>query len=81
MKFSNQKNQRKSEVFVYQPFMFVDDWNLSYNCKTLRLTREDLDNYHENGLTDEEIKSIAFSYLSKQVFLNLDKPYNTTHEL
>jgi len=58
----------------YQPFMFVNDWNLSYNGKTLNISKEDLDNYYENGLTDEEIKMIAFSWLSKQQFLNLDKP-------
>lgn len=54
--------------------MFVNDWNLSYNGKTLNISKEDLENYRENGLTDEEIKSIAFSWLSKQVFFNFDKP-------
>lgn len=54
--------------------MFANDWNLSYNGKTLNISKEDLDSYYENGLTDDEIKSIAFSYLSKQVFLNFDKP-------
>ena len=47
---------------MYQPpFMFVNDWSLSYNGKTLNISKEDLENYRENGLTDEEIKSIAFS--------------------
>lgn len=62
---------------MYQPFMFVNDWNLSYNGKTLNITKEDLQNYYENGLSDEEIKSMAFSWLSKQAFFSLDKPnYN-----
>lgn len=57
--------------------MFVNDWNLSYNGKTLNITKEDLQNYYENGLSDEEIKSMAFSWLSKQAFFSLDKPnYN-----
>ena len=54
--------------------MFVNDWNLSYNGKTLNISKEDLVNYHENGLTDDEIKSMAFSWLSKQAFFSFDKP-------
>ena len=57
--------------------MFVDDWNLSYNGKTLRISEDDLANYKENGLTDDEIKSMAFSYLSKQLFFDFEKPSNT----
>jgi len=54
--------------------MFVNDWNLSYNGKALNISKKDLENYHENGLTDEEIKSMAFSWLSKQAFFSFDKP-------
>jgi len=61
--------------------MFVNDWNLSYNGKTLNISKEDLDNYRENGLTDEEIKSIAFSWLSKQAFFDFEKPIGNTDEL
>lgn len=61
--------------------MFVNDWNLSYNGKTLNISKDDLENYRENGLTDEEIKSMAFSYLSKQVFFDLEKPYGSEDEL
>ena len=61
--------------------MFVNDWNLSYNGKTLNISKEDLDNYRENGLSDEEIKSIAFSWLSKQQFFNFDAPGYTYDEL
>jgi len=61
--------------------MFVNDWNLSYNGKTLNISKEDLENYHENGLTDDEIKSMAFSWLSKQAFFNLDKPNHNEDEL
>ena len=61
--------------------MFVNDWNLSYQGKTLNISKEDLENYHENGLTDEEIKSIAFSYLSKQAFFDFEKPFGNTDEL
>lgn len=66
---------------MYQPFMFVNDWNLSYNGKTLNISEEDLKNYEENGLTEDEIKSIAFSYLSKQAFFDFEKPLGGTDEL
>ena len=66
---------------MYQPFMFVNDWNLSYNGKVLNISKEDLKNYYENGLTDEEIKSIAFSYLSKQAFFDFEKPVGSLDEL
>jgi hypothetical protein len=66
---------------MYQPFMFVNDWNLSYNGKTLNISKKDLENYHENGLTDDEIKSIAYSYLSKQAFLDFEKPLGIANEL
>jgi hypothetical protein len=66
----------------YQPpFMFVNDWSLSYNGKTLNISEKDLENYRENGLSDEEIKSIAFSYLSKQVFFDFEKPVGNQDEL
>ena len=62
------------------PFMFVNDWSLSYNGKTLNISKEDLENYRENGLSDEEIKSIAFSYLSKQAFFDFEKPIGSDDE-
>ena len=61
--------------------MFVNDWNLSYNGKTLNILKEDLENYHENGLTDEEIKTMAFSWLSKQSFFSFVKPNHNEDEL
>jgi hypothetical protein len=66
---------------MYQPpFMFVDGWNLSYNGKTLRISAEDLDNYKENGLSEDEIKAMAFSYLSKQLFFDFEKPAGSGDE-
>ena len=58
-----------------QPFMFADGWNLSYNGKTLSISDEDLDNYIENGLSEDEIKVIAFSYLSKQLFADFSNTF------
>jgi hypothetical protein len=75
-------HKNESEVNVYQPpFMFVNDWNLSYNGKTLNISQKDLENYYENGLTDDEIKSIAFSYLSRQAFFDFEKPNGSEDEL
>lgn len=66
---------------MHLPFMFVNDWNFSYNGKTLNISKQDLENYRENGLTDEEIKSIAFSWLSKQAFFDFEKPIGNPDEL
>ena len=66
---------------MYQPFMFVNDWSLSYNGRSLNISKKDLENYYENGLTDDEIKSIAYSYLSKQAFLDFEKPFGSANEL
>ena len=67
---------------MYQPpFMFVNDWSLSYNGKTLSISEDDLKNYRENGLSDDEIKSIAFSYLSRQAFFDFEKPIGSDDEL
>lgn len=60
--------------------MFANDWTLTYNGKSLQITKEDLKNYHDNGLTDDEIKSMAFSYLSKQLFFDFEKPSISTYE-
>lgn len=66
----------------YQPpFMFVDDWSLSYNGKSINISKKDLENYRENGLSDDEIKSIAYSYLSKQAFFDFEKPMGNQDEL
>jgi hypothetical protein len=66
----------------YQPpFMFVNDWSLSYNGKSINISKKDLENYRENGLSDDEIKSIAFSYLSKQSFFDFEKPMGSQDEL
>lgn len=64
-----------------QPFMFADGWNLSYNGKQLRLSTDDLKNYKENGLTDDDIKVIAFSYFSKQLFADFTKPVISEFDL
>ena len=64
-----------------QPFMFADGWNLSYNGKTLKITEEDLENYKENGLNEDEIKVIAFSYLSKQLFADFSNFFGDEEQL
>jgi hypothetical protein len=53
----------------HQPFLFVNDWTFSYNGKILKVSREDLDNYSENGLSEDDVKVLIFSYLSKQMFI------------
>lgn len=48
-------------------FIFVDGWRFfSSNGNYMYVTNEDLKNYEENGLNDDDIKSICFSYLTSQ---------------
>jgi hypothetical protein len=48
-------------------FIFVDDWTFYSSAgKKLQITKEDLENYEENGLSMEEVKSLSFSYLTSQ---------------
>ncbi len=65
----------------YHPFLFVNDWTFSYNGKILKVSDEDLENYSENGLTEDDIKSLVFSYLSKQMFTDFSKPNTSEFEL
>ena len=62
-------------------FMFVNDWTFSYNGKVLKVSKEDLKNYEENGLTEDDVKVIIFSYLSKQLFADFTKPETYEFEL
>lgn len=52
-------------------FIFVDGWRF-YSSKGnyLYITKQDLDNYEENGLTIDEIKSISYSYLTSDNFFD-----------
>ena len=46
-------------------FVFVDGWRLfSSDGNYIKIREKDLLDYRENGLTDEDIKSMAFSYLT-----------------
>jgi hypothetical protein len=65
----------------HQPFLFVNDWTFSYNGKILKVSREDLDNYSENGLSEDDVKVLIFSYLSKQMFIDFSKPNTSEFEL
>jgi hypothetical protein len=48
-----------------KPFVFIDGWRFfSSNGTYMNISEKDLINYEENGLTDDEIKSISYSYLT-----------------
>jgi len=48
-----------------KPFVFIDGWRLfSSNGTYMSISEKDLINYEENGLTDDEIKAISYSYLT-----------------
>ena len=48
-----------------KPFVFIDGWRLfCSNGVYMNISEKDLINYEENGLTDDEIKAISYSYLT-----------------
>lgn len=58
----------------FVPFVFVDDWNIiSYLGETLSISDDDLENYYENDLSDSEIKSMVYSYLTSTSIQVLQK--------
>lgn len=63
-------------------FIFVDGWRFfSSKGNYLYVTEEDLKNYEENGLTEDEIKSSAFTYLTSYDFFNFSATSDTHYEL
>ena len=63
------------------PFVFVDGWRIiSYLGEYITVTNDDLKNYYENGLSDEEIKAMSYSYLTSTPITDLQKPMFQSHE-
>jgi hypothetical protein len=64
-----------------QTFVFIDGWRLfSSKGNYLYITEEDLKNYEENGLTEDEIKAISFSYLTSQNLFDFSSIEDMIHE-
>lgn len=56
------------------PFVFIDGRSIiSYLGERLNITDNDLENYRQNGLTDSEIKAMAYSYLTSIPVSDLNK--------
>ncbi len=63
------------------PFIFVDGWTFySSNGRSLHINIDDLKNYEENGLSESEIKSMSFSYLTSQNLFSFDIMHDTDDE-
>lgn len=62
-------------------FIFVDGWRF-YSSKGnyLYITEKDLENYKENGLTMDEIKSISYSYLTSDNFFDFSNGNSSYYE-
>lgn len=49
-----------------EPFLFVDGWNIyCSNGNFTRITKKDLKDAKKKGMTLDEIKSMAFLYLTQ----------------
>lgn len=63
-------------------FVFVDGWTfISSEGKKLRITKKDLSEYENSGLSKNEIKRIVYSYFTSDDFLNFSITTNMHYEL
>jgi hypothetical protein len=62
-------------------FVFVDGWRLfSSDGNYIKIREKDLLDYRENGSTDEDIKAMAFSYLTGVPFNDFSNIIYQTYE-
>lgn len=62
-------------------FVFVDGWRFfSSKGNYVYLTKDDLLNYKENGLTEDEIKTSCYSYLTSNSFFDFSNMGNIENE-
>lgn len=51
------------------PFLFIDGY-VVYSSKgtAMKFTKEDIDSYEENNISMDEVKSMAYTYLTSVTF-------------
>ena len=63
------------------PFIFLDGWRIfSDTGHYVRITDSELENYEENGLSHDEIKSIVYSYLTSTSVMDFSPVINQSYE-
>ena len=51
------------------PFIFVNNWEMVSNTgRSFQITEEELSQYRDNELSDDEIKTLSYSYLTSLEF-------------
>jgi len=63
------------------PFIFLDGWRIfSDTGNYVKITETELENYAENGLSTDEVKSIIYSYLTSTSVMDFSPVINQTYE-
>lgn len=63
------------------PFIFVDGWRIfSDTGYFVKINDKDLENYKENGLSDDEIKSLVYTYLTNINVMDFSTTLNQSYE-
>jgi hypothetical protein len=58
----------------FTPFVFNNNWQLiSYSGQVLLITDSDLKSYEQNDMSESEIKSVAYSYLTSIMMTDFTK--------
>ncbi len=64
------------------PFIFIDGNTIySYDGSYIQITQEDIKNYKENNFSIEEVKSMAYSYLTTIPLNQFDYETNQPNKL
>jgi|LakMenE27Jul10ns_1017307.scaffolds.fasta_scaffold00052_22 hypothetical protein len=56
-------------------FMLHKNWNFLYNGKNLKLDQKELDNYRELSLSEDDIKVLMYSFLTKESFYDFNESH------
>lgn len=65
----------------FTPFVFNNNWQLiSYSGQVLLVTKSDLENYKENDMSESEVKSVAYSYLTSVMMTDFTKIETQNYE-
>jgi hypothetical protein len=67
---------------VITPFIFIDGNTIySYDGSYIQITQEDIKNYKENNFSIEEVKSMAYSYLTTIPLYHFEYETNQPNKL
>ena len=63
------------------PFVFVNGWEIiSYTGESFTISSKELSHYRDNRISDDEVKSLSYSYLTSLEFRDFTTIPNQIYE-